>query len=77
MFSGENNIKYNNIKSNQRRNIQRKQKEMNSFINDKSLSDSDSESMYFSALTNPTTFTKNSTKSVPASIKRYYKIYLF
>jgi len=45
---------------------------MNSFINDESLSD-DSESMYHSALTNPTTFTNSTTKSrpMPASIKRY------
>ncbi|XP_011868096.1 PREDICTED: uncharacterized protein LOC105562139 isoform X2 [Vollenhovia emeryi] len=61
----------NDIKPGQRRNIQRKQK-VNSFINDESLSDSGSESMYYSALTNPTTFTSKSTKSVPvpASIKR-------
>lgn len=50
---------------------------MDSFINDNSISDSDSESMYLSALTNPTTFTNNSTKSVPASIKRYYKIVIY
>lgn len=67
----------NNLKSNRRRNIQRKQKEMDSFINDNSLSGN---STYFTALTNPTTFTNNSTKSVPstiASIKRYYKIVIY
>ena len=62
----------NNIKSNRGRNIQRKQKEMDDFINDKSLSSDDSESIYHSAnLINPT-FTSNTTKSIPASIKRYY-----
>lgn len=50
---------------------------MDSFINDESLSSNDSESIYHSALTNPTTFTSNSTKSVPASIKRYYKIVIY
>lgn len=52
---------------------------MNNFINDESLSDNDSESIYHSALTNPTTFTSNSTKPMPASasIKRYYIKLLF
>ncbi|XP_077264971.1 uncharacterized protein LOC143898972 isoform X3 [Temnothorax americanus] len=60
----------NNIKPNQRRNIQGKQKKMDSFIDDESLSGSDSESVYHTALTNAST--SHSTKSVPvpASIKR-------
>ncbi|XP_071559407.1 uncharacterized protein [Temnothorax nylanderi] len=62
----------NNTKPNQRRNIQGKQKKMDSFIDDESLSGSDSESAYHTALTNPTTVTSHSTKSVPvpSSIKR-------
>lgn len=66
----------NNVKLN-RRNIQQKQKKVDSFINDESLSSSDSESLYHTALTNPRTST-NSTASkpmpVPASIKRYMYI---
>lgn len=51
-----------------------KPRKLDSFINDESLSDNDSESMYHTALTNPRTST-NSTASrpmaVPASVKRY------
>ncbi|XP_025986841.2 uncharacterized protein LOC105195266 isoform X2 [Solenopsis invicta] len=70
-YHEDSDVDKNNIKSNQRRNIQQKQREMNDFINDESLSSNDSESMYHSALTNPTIFT-SSTKSnqVPDSIKR-------
>ncbi|XP_012543429.1 uncharacterized protein LOC105840891 [Monomorium pharaonis] len=63
----------NNIKPNRGRNVQRKQKKVNDFINDDSLSSNSSESIYHSALTNPTTFISSTTKksvSVPASIKR-------
>ncbi|XP_029666839.1 uncharacterized protein LOC115237741 [Formica exsecta] len=62
----------NNVKLN-RRNIQQKQKEVDSFINDESLSSSDSESLYHTALTNPRTSTNSTTSKpmpVPASIKR-------
>ncbi|XP_011684601.1 PREDICTED: uncharacterized protein LOC105447960 isoform X2 [Wasmannia auropunctata] len=70
--SDESDLVENDIKLNRGRNIQRKQKEMDSFINDESLSGSDIESLYHSALTNPTAFTSSTTKSmpVPASIKR-------
>ncbi|KYM89459.1 Acidic repeat-containing protein [Atta colombica] len=74
--SDESDLIENNIKSNRRRNIQRKQKEMDDFINDKSLSSDDSESIYHSAITNliNPTFTSNTTKSIPASIKRFQAI---
>ncbi|KAL0111847.1 hypothetical protein PUN28_013205 [Cardiocondyla obscurior] len=59
-----------NKKTNRRKNVGRKQKEADSFINDETSSNDD-ESIYHSALTNPTS-TTNSTKSmqVPESIKR-------
>ncbi|XP_072756407.1 uncharacterized protein [Anoplolepis gracilipes] len=67
----------NNVKLNQRRDIQQKQKKVESFINDETLSSSDSESLYHTALTNPRTST-NSTASKPilvsASIKRIQAI---
>ncbi|KYN10507.1 Acidic repeat-containing protein [Trachymyrmex cornetzi] len=66
----------NNIKPNRGRNIQRKQKEMDDFINDESLSSNDSGSIYHSAVTNPINpiFTSSTTKSIPASIKRLQTI---
>ncbi|KAL6258979.1 hypothetical protein P5V15_008902 [Pogonomyrmex californicus] len=74
--SGKSNFVKNNTKSNQERNIQRKQKKVDSFIDDES-SGNDSESTYHRALTNPTSFFTNSTSKtvpVPASIKRLQMI---
>lgn len=70
-----------NIKLNRKKNIQQKQRKVDSFINDESLSSSDSESLYHTALTNPRTST-NSTASKPMpvldSIKRYiYVIFIY
>ncbi|CAL1688918.1 unnamed protein product [Lasius platythorax] len=61
----------NNVKLNRGRNIQQKQRKVDSFINDESLS-SDSESMYHTALTNPRTSTNRASKPMPvsASIKK-------
>ncbi|XP_018398780.1 PREDICTED: acidic repeat-containing protein-like [Cyphomyrmex costatus] len=72
--SDESDFVENNIKPNQRRNIQRKKKETDDFINDESLSSNDSESIYHSAVTNPITFTNSTTKSISASIKRLQAI---
>ncbi|KYN34813.1 Acidic repeat-containing protein [Trachymyrmex septentrionalis] len=74
--SDESDLVKNNIKPNRGRNIQRKQKEIDDFINDESLSSNDSESIYHSAVTNPInpTFTSSTTKSMPASIKRLQAI---
>lgn len=67
----------NNVKLNRGRNIQQKQRKVDSFINDESLS-SDSESMYHTALTNPRTSTNRASKPMPvsASIKKYM-LYLY
>ncbi|KMQ93974.1 acidic repeat-containing protein [Lasius niger] len=61
----------NNVKLNRGKNIQQKQRKVDSFINDESLS-SDSESMYHTALTNPRTSTNRASKPMPvsASIKK-------
>ncbi|XP_050450103.1 germ cell nuclear acidic protein-like isoform X2 [Cataglyphis hispanica] len=61
----------NNVKLNRRRNIQQKQRKQDSFINDESLSSSDNESLYHTALTNPRTSTNSTvSKPMPDSIKR-------
>ncbi|XP_012214515.1 germ cell nuclear acidic protein isoform X2 [Linepithema humile] len=75
--SDESDLEENNIKPNQGRKIQQKYKKRDSFINDESLSGSDIESEYHTALTNPrTSVNSTATKpvSVPASIKRLQTI---
>ncbi|RLU16154.1 hypothetical protein DMN91_011914 [Ooceraea biroi] len=72
----ESDLDKNKIRIRKKKN-QRKQKDSDSFINDESLSDSGSESIYHTALTNPRTST-NSTASRPvpvsASVKRLQAI---
>lgn len=74
--SGDSDSDKNRIQATRKKDREKPRK-LDSFINDESLSDNDSESMYHTALTNPRTST-NSTASrpmaVPASVKRLQTI---